>query len=353
MATTLLECDNCGEALQTDNLDPDDLTVECRRCFARIPVVSAKTSSSIHEPTNHPAPPLQPQSSGPLGETGPAPQRCCQDHPSSPASFRCTQCQSFRCDACTRQKKLRGQFSVLCLCGGMCVPIVSAEKKAPKETFGEFLGAFSYPLRSSPRGLLIIGGLFFGVADLLNSAAQFALVSATGTMISLLFTGYAACAVIKFISTTVNDPEADWDWPTFDSIWSEVLSPILLIGTTSMACFGPALVAQFKFDADLFVRGTLLTAGCLVFPMCLASVAVTRSLAGLHPGTVLHLIWNAGGSYALACALLAISLAPALAGDRLGLWIPIVGPLLGSCVSLYALMVQARILGLTYRRGDR
>lgn len=90
--------------------------------------------------------------------------------------------------------------------------------------------------------------------------------------------------------------------------------------------------------------------GVLYCPMALVGLALADSVAGLNPLVIVPSILRLFGHYAVAVSLAGALLLVQLMGGRLAdaLAIPVVSSLAVHFLSLYLLVVIARILGVTY-----
>jgi len=94
----------------------------------------------------------------------------------------------------------------------------------------------------------------------------------------------------------------------------------------------------------------LIFLGLFYFPMAVLAVAMHDSVTALNPIFVLHSIFKIPGPYVTACLVLGVVVGVDLAAESmLGVvTVPIIPGVLIGFVSLYFLIVEARILGLLY-----
>ena len=86
------------------------------------------------------------------------------------------------------------------------------------------------------------------------------------------------------------------------------------------------------------------------FRVCTAKRTATLSVTALNPVFVFHSIFKISGPYLVACLVLGVVIGVDLAAESMigFVTIPIIPGVLIGFVSLYFLIVEARILGLLY-----
>ncbi|MFA6135152.1 MAG: DUF4013 domain-containing protein [Phycisphaerae bacterium] len=231
-------------------------------------------------------------------------------------------------------------------------PVV-AESAEPRPFFVQIGGAFLYPLKGNGPWL-ILGYVLFMIASYLLSYAQ-----GTGaTILSLLIPSYLCAYVFKIVLTTADGEAEPPDWPDFAHFWEEIVQPAGLFIGSLLFCALPAIAyaiskVSFSDEGDPHFNGSmhmvrsLLVVGCVFLPMAVLSAAMHDSLRGLNPLLILGAIIKIPLQYAVAVMALLLVLALSVAAGSL-LQIPLVSIVAYCAIVLYAMMVEARIIGLIY-----
>jgi len=209
-------------------------------------------------------------------------------------------------------------------------------------------GAFAYPFKRNGLILLVVGAVFFLVLEFLSRFSW---------ALSIITTGYLFAYMQKIIAHSAQGDEQMPDFPEFSEWWSDIVLPFLLFAGTFAISFAPALAVFFllrgeteptSFGAALV--GALIIGG-IYFPMALLAVAVSDNFLALSPHIVVPSMFRVFLPYLVACALLAL-----LVGVKIGsklafelLPMPVVPTILMGFISLYALVVEMRVLGLLFR----
>ena len=191
--------------------------------------------------------------------------------------------------------------------------------------------------------MLVLGTIFLSVVSLLFK------IPILGWMFLGLTAAYLGAFLTKIIwSTALGGDEAP-EWPEMARMWTSIFKPFVLVGIVAVLTGGPA-AAWYHFNPS--VNGILLVlaaAGAFFFPMGLACTALTGSPLGLNPILWLATIVKVPGEYFLACAMFFMAAGLKAGGEALAIQIPYAGPVVGTFFLLYFLMVEMRILGLTFQ----
>lgn len=209
-------------------------------------------------------------------------------------------------------------------------------------------GAFAYPFKKNGLILLIVGGVFFLVLEFF---ARFSWV------ISIITTGYLFAYMQKIIAHSAQGEDEMPDFPEFGEWWSDILLPFLLFVGTFVVSFAPAIALFFLLKGEFGVDGAglvfiaALAFGAVYFPMALLAVAVSDNFLALSPHIVVPSMFRVFLPYAVACVILAVLVAFKFGSQFLVAFlpVPVVPSILMGFVSLYALVVEMRVLGLLFR----
>ncbi|TLD69195.1 hypothetical protein FEM03_19030 [Phragmitibacter flavus] len=210
--------------------------------------------------------------------------------------------------------------------------------------------AFVYPFRGAGPVMLVIGTLsllFFGVA---RWAPVF------GGIAALLGAAYLATFFLDVIGTTVSGGEEVPDWPSIADGWEDVVFPYLRV-VVSVACGGLPLLAvgflvpesEAFFDVAFFGAVVL---GAMYVPMALLNAAVYQTFESVLPHRVLPGIWKCMPSYLISAGLVVVLVLVGGAAVMLGERTAYVGWVFGAALSFYFMLVQARFIGMIYRKNE-
>lgn len=207
--------------------------------------------------------------------------------------------------------------------------------------------AFAYPLRGSGRILLIIGTLLSAALDFASSA---------------WFIGFAAWAIggayfvayyFDIIVTTVSGRDEPPDFPDITDLYGDILAPLLRSLAALIIAHLPLMVlAGIYWEEKSWPahwQWLCLGFAAFYFPMAILNVAVSDEAAGALPHRVLPDAIRAMPRYLILVLLLVAVYAVEQMASSLR--IPIVGGLISAGVSLYFVMVQARMAGMFYRQS--
>jgi hypothetical protein len=250
------------------------------------------------------------------------------------------------------------------ICGNECVPVKFKAAVEQVNFFAAVPQAFKYPFIGDGLMLLFGGTFFFGFLDLANYISRHALKYGLRAMMMrvAIFTfifgiGYLFAYLKKIIAATSDGDPHMPDWPEFSEWQADIVTPMFQFVVVSFLSFGPALVFQIwgawaDWDyAWLFVVPLALL-GCIYFPMAFLGVAIFDTLAAaLKPAFVVGSILRIPREYSVAAAeFIGIIGIRWLSEYLLGvvMKIPLAPALLADLITIYLLMVEARILGLLF-----
>lgn len=211
-------------------------------------------------------------------------------------------------------------------------------------------GVAVYPFKGLGWAAVVAGAVFFYV---LNLIARF---SVLGWILSLAVGGYLAAFMIRILGASAAGEDAVPDWPNPSGFWDDLLRPFLLLVAAGLISFLPLVVYVAIWYRDWpdmafswrLVFG-LLALGVLYLPMALIAAALYESFEALNPVRVFGGIVKTMPVYLVATATLGgVFVLEAVAETYLSDSVPVLGPLAAGALSLYAIMVEMRILGLLY-----
>jgi hypothetical protein len=210
-----------------------------------------------------------------------------------------------------------------------------------------FLDALTYPIRRSGWIMIIAGAIFSLLLDFLQFAPLFGLLA-------LIFSaGYFGSFYLDMIRSTMDGRDEVPDWPSFTNFWDDILLPFAKIVALVVIAFGPLIALFFIANrkADWFETAfwAAVAWGCFYFPMAVLAEQGLGGIGTALPHVVLPAIFRSLPGYALAVVTLVIAVVALHFGQKYAAALPYIGWFLTAAVSLYALMFQARLIGLIYR----
>lgn len=221
-------------------------------------------------------------------------------------------------------------------------------------TFGRGVAdAFAYPLRGSGVWMLAVGALALLLAQYAAWLASHAFLLGLLALVILTVgvVGYFFAFLKQVIVTSASGADTLPGWPDILSP-AEFVEPFLHFLALMAISFGPWMLWRMwgpEVGSD-WIPWVLLGWGVLYCPMALVGLALADSVAGLNPLVIVPSILRLLGHYATAVSLAGVLVLVQLMGGRLAdaLSIPVVSSLAVHFLSLYLLVVTARILGVTY-----
>lgn len=284
--------------------------------------------------------------------------------PSGPAAatadpVHCSSCGRWWAPSATRQQRAGLAVVHFCpQCGRPCAgPSATLSpdpgNRAPM-TFGRGVAdAFAYPLRGSGVWMLAVGALALLLAQYAAWLASHAFLLGLLALVILTVgvVGYFFAFLKQVIVTSASGADTLPGWPDILSP-AEFVEPFLHFLALMAISFGPWMLWRMwgpEVGSD-WIPWVLLGWGVLYCPMALVGLALADSVAGLNPLVIVPSILRLLGHYATAVSLAGVLVLVQLMGGRLAdaLSIPVVSSLAVHFLSLYLLVVTARILGVTY-----
>jgi len=342
--TTLsFTCDSCNMELDVSR---GEWTVECPNCFSRVVV---PRHFRAEEPV---ATPFRDLTSDSLPVSGSRASRepvtRCGNHPSASAGWRCDRCNDLLCRDCVVNREVRGMALEVCACGGCCVPLTDEEMGTRPPDVQQMAGAFSFPLQGHGPALILVGTLFVWVTSIMASYSLF-----FGLALLIFLWGYLTSYMIRVISTTAIGNNEPPEWQGIEDMWEGILKPFLMVSLAGIVCFIPGLTLLALGGLPLWLVIGVLALGGFFFPMALTTVAMFETLMALNPVLIVQSILRVPGSYTIACIFFFIAVFFRVVSEVTTMFIPLLNTFIGTAVSIYFLMVQARILGLLFRLNQR
>ncbi len=161
-------------------------------------------------------------------------------------------------------------------------------------------------------------------------------------------TGYITKYLMRVVNSSAGGDPMPPDFPPWHGLWDSCLAPFFQIAMLIIICLGPAggLIVAGAPDIAI-ILATI--GGLFIIPMCFLGLATAQSVFGIRPLRALIAIAKAPGQYFVALIVLAIAIVVSEVltvrlADTAGLF----GQLGATFLSLYFLMVKARVLGLLY-----
>jgi hypothetical protein len=233
-------------------------------------------------------------------------------------------------------------------CNRACVPIdlwQADRNRLNKSFFTVAPSAFTYPVKGF--GLMVVGLLtvFFTLLRF------FILVPTQGIPVAIIGFGYLVTVMRQVINSTAAGEDAFREWPDFAHLWDDLVLPFFQFLGVFLLCLGPGFLCM-AWNPVLGLLLLLLGAICL--PMAILMVAMADALSALNPLLLFASIAKVPKEYVLTCALFVVTLAGNAWFQRVmadSAWRGF-NPVL-HLFTAYALMIEARLLGLLYRTCEK
>jgi hypothetical protein len=209
--------------------------------------------------------------------------------------------------------------------------------------------AATYPWRGCGWIMITIGALLSAVLTLGTITWGF------GIFAWLAGFAYFTAFYFDIINSTVNGDDVCPGWPDISDLMGDIVMPVLRSFAVWILSFLPLFLLVIRSAEKESGFGGVgvwaaLAWGAFYFPMAVLNVAVCNEMAGAMPHRVLpdavrsmpRYLWLVG----LLAAVFVLSRIAAVYGSK----VPFIGGLLAAGISLYFMMMQARLAGLFYRR---
>lgn len=275
----------------------------------------------------------------------------CLNHPNCAATWQCTACGRAFCDTCVKMLGGHSEHVAVCpACGERCEDALIREESAISEepSFWEQLPRIvTYPLKEDGLIILIVGAIFFSIADF---AARWAIF--IGIFVWLFATGYLCRYFLSVISDSAQGKSSPPGWPDFEagSFLGEAFSALVKFIAPAIVSYAPAVCYYFlgPREADDLLA-VLALAGSLHYPMALTAVAVFDELSALNPVAIIRSIFRVPFRYLATCFIFVLLLQlNYLRQKYLIIHVPILGAVLRWFVLLYLWTMTMHLLGMFY-----
>jgi hypothetical protein len=277
----------------------------------------------------------------------------------SAESVHCPSCGRWWATSATRKQRTGLAILHFCPqcgrpCGGASATLGPGAGDQAPLTFARGLAeAFAYPLRSSGVWMVLSGALALLLAQYAAQLASYAFLLGLLALVILTVgvVGYYFAFIKQVIVTSASGANTLPGWPEILSP-ADFLEPFFHCLALLAVSFGPWLLWQV-WGPDVgrdWMSWVLLGWGAFYCPMALVGLALADSVSGLNPAVIVPSILRLFGPYCAAVLLVGILLLAQLGSGWLAeaLSIPFVSSLAVQFLSLYLLVVIARILGVTY-----
>lgn len=217
---------------------------------------------------------------------------------------------------------------------------------------GELLkDSLVYPFRGTGWMMILMGAglvLVFQVA---------AVAPVLGGIAGLLGWAYLMAFYFDVIATTVSGSDETPEWPVVSELRSDVLLPAAQIFCAWLLSLGPAFALNFlvseTWEHRVLLFWGLLGLGVFYFPMSLLNMVVCGELGAMLPHRVMPAIWRCLRFYLPVVVLVVVISGIAFGVDALAGKAPLLlGWALAAPAGLYLTLVQARMLGMVYRKHE-
>ena len=289
----------------------------------------------------------------------------CKNHYQNLAKYKCEKCKRYLCDLCINTRgSSAGGLKFCKICGNECMAVKFKAAVEQVSFLAALPQAFKYPFLGDGLMLLFGGTFFFGFLDLANYVSRHAFkyglraMMMRVTIFTFIFgTGYLFAYLKKIIAATSDGDPHMPDWPEFSEWQADIVTPMFQFVVVSFLSFGPALIFQIwgtwaDWDYAWVVVVPLALLGCVYFPMAFLGVAMFDTLAAaLKPAFVVGSILRVPGEYSVAAAVFVGIIGIRWVSEYvLGIVmkIPLAPALLSDLITIYLLMIEARILGLLF-----
>lgn len=282
----------------------------------------------------------------------------CANHPEIEATWRCVACGRSFCGSCVKTLAARGISAAICpVCGGKCEDVTLTEEAAvaTEPSFWERLpGIVIYPLRKDGLIILIVGAIFFAIADSLTRWTGFfgSYALLFSIVIWLVVTGYLCRYFLSVVYSSSTGDSSPPTWPDLEpgSFIGGSLSALFKFIAPAVLSYGAAAAYYFfgprEFDRSFVV---LVIAGSLYYPMSLTAVALSDDVAAANPVPVIRSILRVPLEYLATSILFMVLLyLNYLRQIHLVIGVPVIGSLVRWFILLYVWTMAMHLLGMFY-----
>lgn len=208
---------------------------------------------------------------------------------------------------------------------------------------------FVYPFLGNGLWVLIAGTLAFGIVAFFR---HYNIIPFVDLIIGVIISGYLAAFLMKIISDSADGKNEVPDFPDFDNFWDSTIEPALKVAGVSVFPLLPALAYYFLARPELGFMDPIVILlffiGLFFIPMCLLIVSLSESLAAVNPLFIIPSIFKVFGTYILAFGVLVVIVLLKSIMNKLFISVPLLGFFIEWFLTLYFIMLEARIIGLVY-----
>lgn len=207
--------------------------------------------------------------------------------------------------------------------------------------------ALVYPFRGEGVFLLLVGAVFFWLANFLT------FLPLVGSIVGLLTFAYFWAYLLEIMRSSATGKDQLPGWVPITDFWNDIAAPCLLavmtIVLSGLPLIGIAVTgATTSWDPPTWSWIAAGVVSVLYLPMSLLAVNLGGSITAMNPAIIVPSIMRVPGDYLIACMFLVLLLGvEGILGDSMG-QITVIGSLLRIFVSLYFGAVEMRILGVLY-----
>ena len=212
--------------------------------------------------------------------------------------------------------------------------------------------SLNYPVRGNGKYLLVIGAVMSILSDIAGFVPFF------GLAVHLIVFAYFCAIYFDIIQTTSTGSDEAPDFPGVADPLDDMVKPAFWVIAVIILALAPSLAYHLFADAprDQGIA-TLIDYGLIAFfvfyfPIAMLAVVNCGTLAAALPHVVVISIFRAGPIYLTAVGLLvAVYVGIELLTGHIISMPMFVWPLIW-VISMYAMMVNGRVLGLLYRERE-
>jgi hypothetical protein len=153
------------------------------------------------------------------------------------------------------------------------------ERKVAEEAppFWNDLGSvFAYPLQGNGRAVLLVGGAFLGIGQLLGAINTF------GVAVSVMIFGYCACWLFDVINATGADKKAPPEMPEFASLLETYVFPLFSLVACGLVGFAPFVLSLFMVGWGWLPDGVSLVLPLICFAVGMFTMPMTLLLRAMY-----------------------------------------------------------------------
>ncbi len=234
-------------------------------------------------------------------------------------------------------------------------------QETPKSYYQQLGEVFIYPVTGRGKyiilGFVVLLAIMYSVRLILKSV-----LGMTGMYVGIAFIGigailgmYFCCYMLKVVGSSAGGEDDPPDWPDVSDPWGDLVHPLLLMLSSVVLAFAPAILCRllghyYGLPHMQTLMWCFIVGGLLYLPMELLAVSLMESVAGLNPIVVVSSIFRVGAPYLVACLMMVlVFVLGVLTFQYIFPHVPVLGGVLAPGLIMYLLMAQMRILGLIYR----